>query len=145
MIVTPVTLSDKAAWLPLWQAYLAFYRQSLPEEITDLTFARFLDDAEPMGMVVAKEGEEMLGFATWVTHRSTWAREGYVYLEDLFVTDAARGKGVGRALIDAVADIARTKGAGRLYWFTDGPNTTAQALYDKIAERTSYLQYWKTL
>lgn len=145
MNVIPVTDADREVWLPLWQAYLRFYKQALPDEITELTFARFLDEAEPMGMLVAKDGDRMLGFAAWVMHRSTWAEAGYLYLEDLFVSDEARGKGVGRALIEAVADLAREKGAGRLYWFTDGPNVTAQALYDKLAERKDYLQYWKTL
>jgi len=145
MIVTSVTQDDRAAWAPLWQAYLTFYRHPLPDEITDLTFARFLDDAEPIGMMVAKVGGTMLGFATWVQHRSTWAQEGYCYLEDLYVAEEARGRGVGRALIVAVAEAATARGAERMYWVTEGPNATAQALYDKVADRTDYVQYRKTL
>ena len=133
--------TDKQAWLPLWQAYLDFYSHTLPEGMTDLTFARFVDEAEPMGLLLAKEGEVVIGFATWILHHSTWAQVGYVYLEDLFVSDAARGKGAGRALIEALAVLAKDKGAGRLYWVTEAPNTTAQALYDKLATKTDYIQY----
>ena len=132
---------DKAGWLPLWQAYLDFYHHPLPDGMTDLTFARFLDAAEPMGLLLAKEGEAIIGFATWILHHSTWARVGYVYLEDLFVDGAARGKGAGRALIEALDALAKSKGAERLYWVTEAPNTTAQALYDRLATKTDYIQY----
>jgi len=67
-------------------------------------------------------------------HRSTWAPHRYCYLEDLFVVDAARGKGLGRALIEAVYEKARVANASRVYWLTQSNNAQARALYDKVAD-----------
>ncbi|MDV6329848.1 GNAT family N-acetyltransferase [Asticcacaulis sp. 201] len=145
MQIEQATQADKAAWWPLWQAYLTFYNHPLPDEISDLTFARCLDPEEPMQLLLAREDGVTLGFVTLVFHRSTWARTTYCYLEDLYVDERARGKGVGRALIEAVSDIARTQGAERLYWNTDFANTTAQALYNTLAEKTDFLVYRRIL
>ncbi|ESQ91997.1 GNAT family acetyltransferase [Asticcacaulis sp. AC460] len=145
MDIRAVTAEDKAAWQPLWQAYLDFYNQPLPQEVTDLTFARFLDVEEAMFMVVARVEGEMVGFATYILHRSTWAKDGYCYLEDLYVDDKARGRGAARALIAAVADDARARGMGRLYWVTHDHNERARALYDKVADLTQYVQYQTVL
>jgi GNAT superfamily N-acetyltransferase len=145
MDIRAVKADDKAAWQPLWQAYLDFYNQPLPQDVTDLTFARFLDDEEPMFMVVARIDAEMVGFATYILHRSTWARDGYCYLEDLYVDDKARGRGAARALIAAVREDAKARGMGRLYWVTHDHNERARALYDKVADLTQLVQYQTAL
>jgi GNAT superfamily N-acetyltransferase len=145
MKIAAVRPDDKAAWLPLWQAYLDFYNQNLPEEMTDLTFRRFLDADETMSMFVARSDEEMVGFATFVVHRSTWAKDGYCYLEDLYVDEKARGQGVARALIERVTGEATLRGMSRLYWVTHDHNERARALYDKVADLTQLVQYQKTL
>jgi len=135
------TLADKPQWLPLWQAYLSFYEQDLAEEITDLTFARCLDDQEPMTLLLAFDEGVMVGFSTLLIHRSSWAMDYYAYLEDLYVDESHRGKGVARALIEAVAEVAKSQKAERLYWVTDAKNKTAQGLYDKVAQKTDFIQY----
>ena len=140
-----VTPDDKSGWLPLWQAYLEFYSHPLTDEMTDLTFSRFLDDAEAMYMMVAHDEGRVVGFATFVLHRSTWAEGSYCYLEDLYVDAAMRGKGVARGLIAAVGAAGKEKGAERLYWVTEAGNTTAQALYDKVANRTDFIQFRRDL
>lgn len=145
MTIDFVTPADKAGWLPLWQAYLDFYKQDLTEALTDLTFARFLDEAESMYMVVARDQGRVIGFASFVLHRSTWAEGSYCYLEDLYVDAILRGKGIARSLIAAVAEAGKAKGAERLYWITDASNTTAQALYDKVASRTDFIQFRRDL
>lgn len=143
--INPVTVADKAEWLPLWQAYLDFYNNPLPDDLTDLTFDRFLDPAEPMGLFVARDGDRLVGFAAYLFHRSTWAREGYCYLEDLYVDEAARGQGVARALIEAVANAAKAKGATRLYWVTHDHNSRARSLYDKVADFPGLVNYQRAL
>lgn len=133
--------ADKTHWWPLWQAYLTFYRNPLPDALSDLTFARFVDANQPMHLLVAKKAGKMLGFASLIYHGSTWAWTDYAYLEDLFVSPEARGQGVGRALIEAVSATAKKAGSERLYWLTDRDNTTAQALYDRLAEKTDFILY----
>lgn len=145
MIIRPIKSTEKDLWLPLWAAYLAFYNQDLPPEITDLTFDRCRDASEPMGLLGAFEDDRLLGFATYLPHRSSWANAGYVYLEDLYVDPTVRNKGVARALISAIHDFAQKGGFERVYWLTDKGNLTAQALYNKIAEKTDFLLYKKAL
>jgi GNAT superfamily N-acetyltransferase len=145
MGIAVATAEDKAQWLPLWRAYLDFYKQALDDEITDQTFARALDAGESLNLLVAKADGQVIGFATYVLHRSSWARDWYCYLEDLFVTQDQRGKGVARALIAAVAQAGKKNGAERLYWVTDEANKTAQALYEKLATKTDFIQFRRDL
>ncbi len=143
-IISP-SLDEKAQWLPLWRGYLEFYRTNLADEITDLAWTRCLDPAEPMHMLAAKDGDVWRGFAIFVLHRSTWAKNNYCYLEDLFTAPDARRKGVARALIEAGADLARAHGCSRYYWLTEESNKTGRALYDKIAAKSGFIQYVKPL
>jgi GNAT superfamily N-acetyltransferase len=139
--IRPLVATDYDAWLPLWQGYLTFYKATLPEVQTRLTFNRLLDETEPMSAFVCLDGTKMLGFTHFLYHRSTWAETGYCYLEDLFTAPAARGRGVARLLIRAVADEARSKGASRLYWQTQETNETARSLYDAIADNEGFIVY----
>ena len=132
---------DRAAWGALWQDYLEFCEHALPAAITDLTWRRFHDPAEPVHCLCAFDGNRMTGFVTYVLHRSTWAADHYCYLEDLYVDAAERGKGTARRLIEAVREEARRHGSERLYWNTDRGNATAQRLYDRLAGKTDYIQY----
>jgi ribosomal protein S18 acetylase RimI-like enzyme len=86
-----------------------------------------------------------MGIAHYLFHRSTWAPHRYCYLEDLFVADAARGKGLGRALIEAVYARAEAANASRVYWLTQSSNTQARALYDKVADNLGFIQYRKVI
>jgi GNAT superfamily N-acetyltransferase len=135
--------TDRAGWEPLWQGYLAFYKTSVADEVTDLTFARFFDDAEPMHALVAEQDGKIVGIVHYIFHRSTWTKGPYCYLQDLFTREDARGGGVGRKLIEAVYERAKAQGASRVYWLTQESNATARALYDKLADRPGFIQYRK--
>ena len=65
------------------------------------------------------------------------------FAHDLFVADAMRGSGVGRKLIEAVYEVARTRGCSRVYWLTQETNVRAMALYDKVAQKSGFVQYVK--
>ena len=139
--VRPLTPADRAAWQPLWKGYLDFYKTSVSPEQYDLTWARFHDPAEPMFALGAFEGEMMLGIVHYIFHRTCWTAGPSCYLQDLFTVDAARGKGVGRALIEAVYAAAKAEGASRVYWQTHETNATAMVLYNKVADRSGFLVY----
>lgn len=134
---------DRPKWEPLWAGYLAFYKSELAPEVTETTFARFLDPSEPMRALVAEDKETgaLLGFVHCVFHRGTWSIGDFCYLEDLFTAEAARGRGVGRALIEAVYKLADERNASRVYWLTHETNTTARRLYDQVAENRGFIQY----
>jgi GNAT superfamily N-acetyltransferase len=141
--VRPVRPGDRAAWEPLWQGYLTFYKSTLASDITDATWRRFFDPLERLGAFVAERDGQLIGIAHYLLHRSTWAPLCYCYLEDLFVEPSVRRSGAGRALIGAVETAAREAGASRLYWMTHETNETAQKLYNQVAERPGFAQYRK--
>jgi GNAT superfamily N-acetyltransferase len=147
LTIRPLARDDYARWLPLWNGYNAFYGRSGPTalapDITRVTWARFFDAYEPVHALVAEGGGELLGLTHYLLHRSTTAVEPLCYLQDLFTVEAARGKGVGRALINGVYDAARRAGCPRVYWQTHETNATAMRLYDKVAERSGFVVYRK--
>jgi len=71
--------------------------------------------------------------------------EDTCYLADLFTNQKARGKGVGRRLIEAVYEAARAAGSSRVYWQTHETNAVAQVLYNELAERSGFIVYRKPL
>lgn len=147
VIVRPVRRDDYEQWLPLWDGYNAFYKRvgptALDPEITRITWHRFFDAYEPVHALVAEQDGRLLGLAHYLFHRMTTEIAPYCYLNDLFTSELARGKGVGRALIEAVHVEARRAGSPTLYWLTHETNTTARALYDKVATNGGFIVYGK--
>ena len=146
-MVRPVALTDYDQWLPLWDGYNEFYGRSgdtaLDPEITRVTWQRFFDAYEPVHALIAEQHGQLLGLTHYLFHRSTTAIGPNCYLQDLFTSRAARGKGVGRALIEAVYERARSAGCPRVYWQTQQSNATARLLYDKIADNSGFIVYRK--
>ena len=133
--------NDRDQWYELWRGYLRFYRQQLPEEITDATFRRLAgDDGQLHGLVAELDGR-LTGFVNYLFHPSSWSLTQVCYLEDLFVDPTMRGGGVGRALIKAVYDAADAAKATTVYWMTQEFNAAGRALYDTLAHRTSFIRY----
>lgn len=140
--IHPIAESDRDDWLPLWQGYLVFYETQLSDAQTRLTFARVTDPDQAVHGAIARDDEgRAVGIVHWLTHASTWSDGPYCYLEDLFVAPHAREGGVGRMLIQAVVDWARSAGCSQVYWLTQAHNTTARALYDRVADDMGFVQY----
>ena len=140
--VRPLEARDHDAWLALFQDYIAFYRASVPDEVVALTWSRLMGGAPEMsGLGAFGADGRLIGIALMVFHRSTWAADGYCYLEDLYVVPEARGLGAGRALIEGVYAAADARGATRTYWVTEEDNAVARRLYDRVAARAPYVQY----
>ena len=145
VVIRPISESEREAWNPLWAGYLAFYKTTLPQQISDLTWDRFHDPEEPIFALGGYINGELMGIAHYLFHRSTWAPHRYCYLEDLFVAKAARGQGLGRALIEAVYEKAQAANASRVYWLTQSNNAQARILYDRVADNLGFIQYRKVL
>ena len=142
MRIRDATAADEARFRALWAAYLAFYDMSLDSAVTDQTWARILDPASPMSARLAvDEAGAVLGFAVWHHHIASWHLANDLYLEDLFVDPEARGAGLGRALLDDLFALARTRGFGRIYWHTDEGNARARSLYDSYAPADGHIRY----
>ena len=145
MIVRPLRAADREQWEPLWEGYNLFYeRPDLPREITDTSWARFLDPEEPMFAAVAEVDGLIVGLVHYLYHRNTAMIEDACYLQDLFTAPEARGLGVGRALIEYVYAEAAKAGSRRVYWQTQ-ENNPARKLYDRVAELTSFRRYVREL
>ncbi len=147
--IRAVARGDYEGWLRLWSGYNAFYGRegptALASAITAMTWSRFFDAYEPMHALVADDGSRLLGLVHYLYHRSTTTVEPVCYLQDLFTSEDARGRGVGGALIGAVYEAARRAGSPRAYWQTHETNKSAQVLYDKLAERSGFIVYRKML
>lgn len=133
---------DYEAWYPLWQGYLKFYKEDLPDEVSELTWGRLLaEDPAMFCLIAADTNNTPVGFAHCIVHPSTWAETSYCYLEDLFVDPAQRGGGIARALIDEIYRRADKQGWCRVYWMTQEFNHVARILYDKVAVKEEFVQY----
>jgi GNAT superfamily N-acetyltransferase len=140
--IAPITQDDHTDWLELWNGYLAFYKADLGDATSAATFERLIDPTSAVrGAIARDDAGAAVGIVHWVTHPATWTITDYCYLEDLFVAPDVRGGGVGRALIEHVREWAAGNGSAKVYWLTAESNSTARALYDRVAARSGMIQY----
>lgn len=130
---------DRAAWGELAAGYKAFYNTPTSTAEYDEAWRRLTHD-DGVHAFGARIDGVLVGIVHYLFHTSTWARE-QCYLQDLYTDPALRGRGVARALITAVAAVARERGATRLYWLTQETNHTARALYDQVAQFKGFIRY----
>lgn len=142
LTIRPLTRNDKTDWARLWTAYLSFYETTLPSEIFDISFKRLLgDDPRDFNGLIAEIDGTPVGLTHYVFHRHGWKIEDVCYLQDLWADPDVRGKGIGRALIEAVYERAAASGCPSVYWLTAEDNVQARLLYDRVARKTPFIKY----
>jgi len=141
--IAVVSAAEFESLLPLIAAYQRFYEvEEIDAERNRTFFRRFLAPSEDGMLLGARADGELVGYACLYWHFSSLSAAESVLMNDLFVNEAARGRGVGRALIEASAAVARERGAAHLEWATAPDNLTAQRLYDSTgAERSEWVEY----
>lgn len=140
--VRPLRPDDETAWKALWKAYLEFYETAVADEVYSTTFERLIDPARPNQFALVAELEgRIIGLVHAIIHPHNWRIEDVCYLQDLFVHPDVRGKGAGRALIEAVYAAADANGTPSVYWLTQDFNTEARLLYDRVAKLTPFIKY----
>ena len=140
--IRPIVAEDAAEWRRLWTGYLEFYNSTVSDDVYTSTFARLLGDEpyDPKGFLACLDGRPV-GLVHYFFHRHCWRIENVCYLQDLFAAPAVRGKGVGRALIEAVYRAADEGGCPSVYWMTQEFNYAGRTLYDRIGEKTPFIKY----
>ncbi len=134
--------SDRQGWTSLWKGYQAFYEFDLSADEDRLWNALLAPGPDgPFGLVAENGEGKLVGLAHYLFHITTWSPQSRCYLNDLFTAENSRGMGVGRKLIEAVADAARAQGAGQLWWLTQEFNLDGRRLYDKLATLTPFVKY----
>jgi GNAT superfamily N-acetyltransferase len=137
--IGPLRPRDRAAWEVLARGYKSFYRTTVPDEGYEETWQRVLSGQELHGIGARLDGK-LVGIAHYLFHPVFWQADA-CYLQDLFVDEAARGRGAASALIERVAELARGRDASRLYWTTKQDNARARSLYDKVARFNGFVRY----
>ncbi|MFO1250036.1 MAG: GNAT family N-acetyltransferase [Inhella sp.] len=139
LLLRGLQAADRADWERLARGYKAFYGVQLTDAAYEAAWRRLVQGG-PAQALVLSDGQRLLGLTHYLFQSSTWG-EWVCYLQDLFVDPEQRGQGLGRRLIEAVAEQARSQGAQRLYWLTQAHNATARALYDRLAEYRGFIRY----
>jgi GNAT superfamily N-acetyltransferase len=137
--IAPLRPGDRCEWETLARGYKAFYETDLADARYDETWRALMAGDRVHGLAATIDGK-MVGIAHYLLHAQTWGPDA-CYLQDLFTDAEARGQGVATALIDAVAQDARARGAARYYWLTKEGNFRARALYERIAAFKGFLRY----
>lgn len=141
--IAPIADDEFEGMLPLIAAYQRFYEvEEINEERNRTFFRRFLAPSEDGLLLGARRDGRLVGYACLYWHFSSLEAVESVLMNDLYVTEDARGGGVGRALIEASAEVARERGAPFVEWATAPDNHTAQRLYDSTgAKRSEWVSY----
>jgi GNAT superfamily N-acetyltransferase len=137
--IVPLRPADRAEWERLARGYKAFYETALPDARYEETWRSLIADQRVHGLAARLDGE-MVGIAHYLFHAQSWSSDA-CYLQDLFTAPQARGRGVAAALVEAVAQAARARGAAKYCWLTKEGNLPARALYERIARFNGFMRY----
>lgn len=143
--VRPVERGDRESWRELYAGYRAFYAMAPDDRVLDRVWGWLFDGAHVLDGLVAEVDGTVVGLA----HHRPFCRPSRggeaLYLDDLFTSPAARGRGVARALLDRLAGLGRDRGCDVVRWITAEDNHAAQSVYDSVATRTSWVTYDRVL
>jgi GNAT superfamily N-acetyltransferase len=141
--IAPIAAKELDELLSLIAAYQRFYEvEEIDERRNRTFFRRFIAPSEDGLLLGARRDGRLVGYACLYWHFSSLEAVESVLMNDLYVEEGTRGEGVGRALIEATAEVARKRGAALVEWATAPDNHTAQRLYDSTgAERSEWFSY----
>ena len=141
LAVRPLSEADRPQWEPLWKGYQEYYEVNLDDRTEQLWQRLMAHEKDgPFGLVAEHDGD-LVGFTHYLYHGHTWSPAQRIYLVDLFTAPDKRGTGIGRALIEAVYDVADKTDAESVYWLTQDFNKAGRALYDKVGKLTPFIKY----
>jgi len=145
-VIRAIAPADRAAWQRLFTDYGVFYETQFTDDVIAAVWKLLLESGSGVDALVAEQEGTVVGFAHYRSHPDTFTGGRDWFLDDLYVDPDARGAGHATALIEHLADLARAAGpAGTLRWITAADNERAQRVYDRIATKTTWVTYEKSL
>ena len=142
IIIRPIASADREEWVVLYSGYADFYKTVQTPEMRDRVWSWLTDGAhELQGFVAVNEAGRLVGLAHYRPFSRPLSATVAGFLDDLFVSPAARGQEVGKQLIGAIAEVGREKNWSCIRWLTAEDNYRARSSYDKISTRTNFLTY----
>jgi GNAT superfamily N-acetyltransferase len=136
--IRPLENRDYQQWLPLWEAN---NQNQCPPEITEVTWARLIEPEFPVSGLGAWAGERLSGICHYVIHPTTGSIEPVCYMQDLFVENSMRRKGIAGALVKELEKRGQEQGWKRIYWLAEEQNEAARRLYNNIGVKISFNLY----
>jgi GNAT superfamily N-acetyltransferase len=117
---------------------------NVPPAITAKTWDLVMRDDTGLTALIARtvDGTAM-GFANVSTTPFAWTGGPILFLQDLFIVEAARGAGAGEALLKGVYRLADELGAGQVFWMVDEDDARLQGFYARHGIRTPFLRYMR--
>ena len=134
-VVNSITPEDYDAWIKLWDANNLGQKN---DDVTTMTWHRLLNAASPVSGFLARLDGKVVGLVHYILHAVTEHIEPVAYMEDLYVDPSYRRRGIGKALVEAVAAKGKNEGWARLYWLAEEKNVEAQALYLKMGVQLDF-------
>jgi GNAT superfamily N-acetyltransferase len=134
--IRPATVADAQLILDLIME-LAVYEKALEQVVAtlaDVERTLFSSEARARALVCELDGKPV-GYAVYFYNYSTWLGRNGIYLEDVYVTPAARGQGCGKALLKHIAQIAVRENCGRFEWSVLDWNTPAIEFYEALGAK----------
>ena len=142
MLVRALDVADREPWGQLYAGYAEFYGVASDETHRDLVWSWLQDPSHPShGLGCRDEGGTLIGIAHYRAFPRPLSGTIGCYLDDLFVSPAARGQGAARVLLAELAGLARDQGWSVVRWITADSNATARGLYDQVAQQTAWVTY----
>jgi len=140
--VRTVAPRDESQWSALYAGYRSFYKLPEDEEAVRATWEWVSQGLHGLvGLVVTDEDDTLLGLANLRRFaRPSTATVG-LYLDDLFTSPTARGRGAATALLREASSVAAVKGASVVRWITAADNETARRVYDNVGTATPWVTY----
>ena len=139
--IEPPAPEDKAAWATLFQGYRRFYEMPDDPDVIERVWGWIHDPAQQTECLLARDASgQPIGLAHFRSLARPLSGTEAGFLDDLFVSEDARGSGAADELMNAIAEIGRSRGWSWLRWFTAEDNYRGRGFYDRVAHVTP----WKT-
>jgi GNAT superfamily N-acetyltransferase len=142
--VHPAGPEDEANWRRLWREWQTHMKGVVPERVTADAWAAAQDRSKGLHILLARDDKgTALGFANVSETMFAWTGGPILFLQDLFLSEAARGQGAGETLLKAVYDLADRIGASQVFWMVDEGDERLQSFYARHGIRSPYLRYMR--